>query len=156
MRLFVFIFLISFLDAGAQKNNFQGTYAHYFGNSTEGAYQLIEICYLDSANILFYLEVGRGAPSYNSGAIYGRLTQNKKTGDLEYFPKDTSGNCSLELAKNKNQIIIKTIAGDCPFGYGVVPDGKYTLQKSTNPLFFTDRKGKKIYFKKIPPEEYLQ
>ncbi|MDB5032610.1 hypothetical protein [Mucilaginibacter sp.] len=140
---------------GIQSFPIQGSYFHTYGKkSQDSPYQLLQIHYSDQSTILFYLEVGRGAPSYNSGALYGRLIFNRKTGNYEYIPKDISSNCKLIFIKRENKIIIKTVSGECLFGYGVYADGIYTLNDKNNPTYFTDRTGRKRYFNKTSPETY--
>jgi len=142
-------------NAQAQKHIYQGTY-RIGGKSQESAYQLLTIHCEKQGAIFFYLEVGRGAPNYNSGAKYGRLMLNKQNGHLQYLPIDTMEDCSLEFIKNGSKITVKTIHGDCPFGYGVYADGDYSIKSSFNPVYFTDRHRHKIYFSKTPPENYLE
>jgi len=62
--------------------------------------------------------------------------------------------CKLEFKRDNRKVIIKTIEGNCPFGYGVYADGVYYIHNRKNPLFFVDRGGKKTYFEKTSPEEY--
>jgi len=151
----VFIFVL-FSSASAQKKIFQGTYMEHYGKSSDDPYRLIEIHYVDSNHILFYMEIGRGAPSYNSGAIYGRLQSNPKNSHLEFLPADTIEHCQLDLSKKGKNILIKTIVGACPFGNGVLADGNYLFKTSANPVYFVNRKGEKVYFSKTSPEEYLE
>lgn len=153
-RNYLFLCLSLWANIGfCQPNTFQGEYWNG-GQTTEDAYQFLQIHYKRSGEIFFYIEVGRGAPSYNSGALYGRLVTNKRTGHLQYLAKDTTADCSLDFAMTDNKIVVKTINGDCPFGYGVFADGTYKLKKKSNPMYFNDRSGQKIYFDKTDPEHY--
>lgn len=136
------------LQASAQMH---GNYAVNRGKKASSGYQLLKIHAKESGSLLFYLEVGRGAPDYNSGSLYGKLTYNSKTDHYEYIPKNTTDDCKLVFIKTGKTIIIKTVAGDCPFGYGVEADGKYLVIDHINPKFFIDRKGRKIYFDKTAP-----
>lgn len=150
--LFLCLFLLPIIGV-CQPTTFQGEYWNG-GKSTGDAYQRLQIHYKKNGEIFFYIEVGRGAPSYNSGALYGKLIANKTTGHLQYLAKDTTLDCSLDFAKTNNHIVVKTINGDCPFGYGVFPDGTYKMKKKSNPMYFNDRSGQKIYFEKTDPEHY--
>lgn len=124
------------------------------GQTSEDSYQLLQIHCKKSGDILFYIEAGKGAPSYNSGSKYGSLTVNKKNGHLQYLAQDTTEDCSLDFSFAKHEIVVTTINGECPFGNGVYADGTYNLKKKSNPTYFVDRKGKKIYFGETDPEQY--
>lgn len=102
------------------------------------------------------MEVGRGAPDYNSGALYGKLTFNKKLGNYEYLPKDTIDDCKLIFVRHKNKIIVHTENGQCGFGYGVYADGSYILKNEANRQFFYSRTGKKVYFNKTSPKNFIE
>jgi len=146
--ILLFLFFTGTFNSFSQQNTFQGTYKSG-GKTKEAAVSFLEIHYSKQGSILFYLEAWRGAPSYNSGAMSGQLTLNSKTGHLQYFPSDTTSDCTLDFMKKGNKITVTTIKGDCPFGYGVYADGYYSLTNKANPLFFVDRSGEKFYFDKI-------
>ena len=156
LYIFSVFILACFINASAQQKLFQGSYEEHYGKTPDDPYRLIKIHYVDSNHILFYLEIGRGAPSYNSGAIYGRLQPNPKNNHLEFLPADTIEHCQLDLSKKGKNIAIKTIAGACPFGNGVSANGNYLFKTSANPVYFVNRKGEKVYFSKTSPEEYLE
>ncbi|MFI5157981.1 MAG: hypothetical protein ACHQF4_03900 [Sphingobacteriales bacterium] len=155
-----YIILISLLVlVGYQKPHpVQGTYYSNYNSKpgTDKPYQLLQIHCVDDKNLSFYMEVGRGAPDYNSGALYGILTFNKKSGNYEYLPKDTTDDCKLIFIKYKNKIVVHTANGQCPFGYGVYADGTYILKYKTNPKYFYSRTGKKIYFNKTSPKNFSE
>ncbi|SDS17414.1 hypothetical protein SAMN05216490_0673 [Mucilaginibacter mallensis] len=132
--------------------NLHGTFAVNYGKKTT-AYQQLAIHYTPGGKILFYLEGSTGKPAYNTGSEYGRLSFNKKTGNYEYIPKDTTQDCQLEFVKKGNKIIIKTLHGDCGFGHGVYADGAYQQTSKANPQSFITRTGKKVYFDKTAPEK---
>lgn len=157
MRLFIITFFCLFIQHNYPVAKFQGTYTYSYENGkTEYAPAgYLEVHYINKDDIRFYLEVYRST-DMNSGALYGKLTYNKINGNYEYLPKDTIDNCKLIFIKKKNKIIIKTVAGNCPFGYGVYADGTYYLRNSSNPTTFINRSGKKIYFDKTSPDNYLQ
>ncbi len=148
------MFALSIVGWPSQKP-IQGTYSQYFGKKTSNdAYQLLKVHYFNQDKIYFYLEAGKGAPSYDSGAMYGKLTFNNATGNYEYLPKDTAKDCKLVFIKKANKIIIKTVSGDCQFGFGVYADGSYPLQDIKNPQYCITRTGKKVYFSKTTPENF--
>jgi hypothetical protein len=104
---------------------------------------------------LFYLDVNRGAPSYNSGAIYGSLTV--KDGEATYNNQLDYGDKPCMLDFVFAGMAIKVTSGadiDCGFGNGVYADGDFTKTKTTAPDFFVNGEGTKIYFNKTTPEDY--
>jgi hypothetical protein len=135
---------------------FHGTYSHFYGKDANSPYQMIQIHYVNSSKILFHLEIGRGAPSYNSGALYGQLIFNKRTGNYEYIPKDLTAGCKLEIIKQAKKLTIKTVGGDCGFGHAVYADGMYELKDGKNPEYFISRTDKKVYFEKTTPENFSE
>lgn len=154
MRHIALVLLLALLGLQATAQ-MHGDYAVNYEKKTGSGYKMLKIHAKQSGSLLFYLEVGRGAPDYNSGSLYGRLTKNAKTGNYEYLPKGTEG-CKLIFKRSKTAINIKTVTGDCGFGYGVNADGKYLLIGRNNPNDFIDRAGHKIYFDKTSPGKYLE
>ena len=138
------------LNTSAQ--SIHGTYN--YGKASTG-YGLLKIHEIDVNHYRFYLEIGRGAPSYNSGALYGTLKFDKKTKTAIYLPA-SADDCRLELKFTKNKIIVKTVGGDCGFGGGVYADAVYNLRDNKNPSFLISRANKKIYFDKTPPEKFRE
>jgi hypothetical protein len=154
-----YILLVSLLIiVGYQKTSpIQGTYYSDYGKpGTDKPYQMLQIHYANNNKFSFYMEVGRGAPDYNSGALYGDLTINKRSGNYEYLPKDTIDDCKLVFVKHKNTIIVHTANGQCGFGYGVFADGTYILKAEANPPYFYSRTGKRIYFNKTSPKNFSE
>jgi len=133
------------------KAQMHGNYAVKYEKKSSSGYQMLKIHAKESGALLFYLEVGTGAPDYTSGSLYGKLTQNAKSGNYEY-----KGGCKLIFTKSKRAISIKTISGNCGLGYGIHADGRYSLIDHNNPKDFVDRSGHKIYFDKTSPAKYSE
>ena len=119
------------------------------------------IVYPETDNImLFYLDLNNGAPAYNTGAIYGRVKIAGDTGTFttNYSLQHKGNGCNLDLRFSKGKLNIKTVPGKdgCGFGQGVAADGEYKRYKNEVPDSFTDRAGKKIYFKNAPPDVYTR
>jgi len=156
MRYTLLILLLTIVGY-QQPSPIQGTYYTDYGKpGTDKPYQCLQIHYVNNNILYFYMEVGRGAPDYNSGALYGKLTFNKRSSNYEYLPKDTIDDCKLVFVKHKNTIIIHTANGQCGFGYGVFADGTYILKTKANPIYFYSRTGKKIYFNKTSPKDFSE
>jgi len=156
MKLFLICWICLFIKIDNSNTPIQGTYSYRYGKTNDAPFGLLKIHAVKRGQYLFYLEIGKGAPSYDSGAAYGKLTYNERSGNYEYIPKDTIADCKLEFIRNKNKITIKTIAGDCGFGFGVYADGTYYLKDSKNPLYIISRANKKIYFNNTSPEKFRE
>jgi hypothetical protein len=157
MKLLLITLCFLVVLPGSPTPRFQGSFSYSYDNGKRdyAPSGYLEVHYINKDNILFYLEVWR-ATDLNSGAMYGKLTLNKKSGKYEYLPKDTVDDCKLVFTRVKNKVIIKTASGECHFGYGVYADGTYHMDNSRNPLYFESRTGKKVYFDKTPPDKYLE
>ena len=104
--------------------------------------------YSDSSSI-FRLDVFRGPPSYNSGALSG-LVRFKGDNTYEFYKKDDSYmNCHLIMKLIADTLSIEVIdeKNECGFGYGVMPDGNFFLKDTTIPQFYYNGEGSKFYFK---------
>lgn len=154
MKILLISVFILIIGAAAPPAGLQGTYG-VNRKDKNAPYSQLQIHYSTKGSLLFYLSIDRGAPGYNSGAIYGQLTLNKKTGNYEYLPVE-EGDCKLEFIHAGNKIIIRTLSGDCGFGGGVIADGTYPLIDTKNPLFCITRTGKKVYFEKTPPGKFRE
>jgi len=150
------LILLGLISVSFQLNtlpNLQGSYTANYGKKTT-AYQQLAIHYTHTGKILFYFECSTGEPAYNTGSEYAWLTFNKKTGNYEYMPKDTVGDCNLEFVKKGNKITIRILHGNCGLGQGVYADGTYQQTSKNNPQSFTTLAGKKVYFDKTSPETF--
>ncbi len=133
-----------------------GTYT-YGTTAKMGAIGLLKIYPVDEddSSYIFYLEVNRGHPSYNSGALIGRINASSKSeGISKIIDNQTGVNCTLRFDFEKDTIVIKTdsISCICGFGYAVTADGKYKKTNAKIPYFFIDRHGDTIYFKSLTDE----
>jgi hypothetical protein len=150
MRLFFvsLIFTITTLNVSAQL--IHGTYN--YGKPKKGPYGLLQLHQTKAGNYLFYLEVGGGAPNFNSGALYDKITFNKTSGRYE---ANTKG-CLLQFLPDPKGVAIRTVKGDCGFAYGVVATGTYIEKNHRNPSSFKTRTGKKVSFKKAAPDAFRE
>ena len=108
--------------------------------------------------ILFFIDICRGAPSYNLGQLYDRL--KIENGKGIYFSKydfDEKG-CKWEVIIDNNTLTIKTIDNcfECGFGGNVIADNKYIRKTLTKPEYFTNGEGNKFFFNKTSPENYMK
>jgi hypothetical protein len=110
------------------------------------------------STILFYVDVNRGAPSYNMGALYGRAKIINGRGTF-YVKLDTSDKgCKWSFKFSKNMLSLKTVDEyyDCGFGHAVYADGDYKLYSNKIPVNFDDLEGHSIPFKTTTPEDYYK
>ena len=110
------------------------------------------------STILFYMDLNRGAPSYNMGALYGRVRIVNDSG-TSFTKFDTLSNgCKLLFYFSKDKIDISTIGeqDDCYFGNGVEADGSFKKYSNKTKPYFENQEGKKIYFKKTKPDDYYK
>jgi len=106
--------------------------------------------------ILFYVDVNRGAPSYNMGALYGRVKIINGKGTF-YTKLDSSYNgCKWAFLFSKSMLSLRTIGEyyDCGFGQAVYVDGDFEKISSKIPVNFEDMEGHSLPFKTTTPENY--
>jgi hypothetical protein len=150
MRLF-FVSLLFIIAAGnVSAQLIHGTYS--YGKPKKEPYGVLQLHQTKAGNYLFYLEVGLNAPSFNSGALYDKITFNKTNGRYE---ANTKG-CLLQFLSGPKGVAIRQMKGDCGFGYGVVATGTYIEKNRRNPSSFTTRTGKKVNFSKTAPGAFKE
>lgn len=162
------IILIAFLNLSCQKNNkkdigdnnlqtakFAGVYK--YGDSPEkGPTGQITIYPESDNSILFYIDISRGAPSYNMGNLYARVKIKSNKGIYYVKYEENENPCSFTLVFTKDKLTIKTAKDgyDCGFGGNVIVDGKYYKVKNAKFDNFIDMTGTKYFFAKTKPEDY--
>ncbi len=134
-------------------SKYGGTYS--FGDNAEkGAVGHISVYPESDSSLLFYLDVNKGAPSYNMGLLFGRMTMNNGTGT--YFKKEDyqKQGCKLQFSFQDNAVAIATAKGfeECEFGHGVVPDNNYAKRSSEIPASYISAEGDTIQFSSAKPE----
>jgi hypothetical protein len=124
----------SILSFGQQKilstSRLAGTFSFSLGNDKASGTVLV---YPETDNtILFYVDLNRGAPSYNMGSLFGRLKIEDNTLTIATIEKSY----------------------DCGFGHGVTVDGTYKRKSTRVPESFETAEGIKYSFKTTTPENY--
>ena len=124
-----------------------------FGSANGGGRHGSVLIYpLNDSSSLFRLDVSRGAPSYNSGAITGKMILN---GNNTYsFVKNNEGdmmNCNLFFKLDGDTLRISSLEEKfkCGFGYAVYPDGDYVLKDSVISEYYMNGEGSIFYFKDV-------
>ncbi len=108
--------------------------------------------------ILFYVDVNRGAPSYNMGELYGRVKIIDGRGTF-YIKLDSSDQgCKWDFIFSKSLVTLRTFDDyyDCEFGNAVYVDGDFKQTSSAIPVKFENLEGRSISFKNISPEVYIK
>jgi hypothetical protein len=148
MRLFFVSLMLTIFISNASAQLKHGTYS--YGKPKKEPYGVLQLHQTKAGNYLFYLEVGGDAPNFYTGALYDKITFNKTSGRYE---ANTKG-CLLQFLPDPKGVAIRQVKGDCGFPYGVVATGTYIEKNRRNPSSLTTKTGKKVDFKKTPPEVF--
>ena len=133
------------------KNNttrqYAGTYT--FGDKdSETRSGIVYVYPKTDKTLLFYLFVIKGAPSYNSGSIYGRITiHNEKAIFQKRFGYEEA-DCVLRFEFKENTLTItedENYCG-CGFGHGVYVRDIFQKTSSEIPQYYTTMENEKVYF----------
>lgn len=101
------------------------------------------------STMLFYVEVNRGAPTNNTGTMFGKLAlTNNKSVHIINGPTGLPA-CKLSFQIEKKFVDIRTLEnlGDCGFQVGVTADNRFFRYSGEIPEYY-EVDGKKIYFEK--------
>ena len=158
----VILILLSILqlscdNAKLETAKYAGVYS--FGNNPDhGPTGQITVYPESDHTILFFMDISRGAPSYNMGNLYGsvKIKSNKGTYYAKYEFNEKP--CSFSLFFSGNKLMIETIKDcyDCGFGGNVIADGVYKKVQNAKFDSFIDMTGKKYFFNKTKPEDYAK
>lgn len=155
------LFLTLLVSGQTEKNKplktakYSGVYS--FGKNVEkGGVGSITIYSETDTTILFFIDIYRGAPSYNLGQLYSRLTINNGQGVYHSKEDLEEKGCKWHVTINGKTLTIKTLDNcyECGFGNGVYADNEYKQKSRAIPNYFIDGPGHKIYFSKTSPENY--
>lgn len=153
---------LSFTSSAQTKNKiltvkYAGEYS--FGTDIEkGRVGTIYIYPETDNTILFYIDLNRGAPSYNMGSLYGRVKITNNIG-IFYTKFDYADNgCKWSFTFTQNSLTIKTFDNEyeCGFGHAVYADGTFKRKTTKIKNSFKNSEGTEIYFNKTKPEEYYK
>lgn len=127
----------------ATKTTIGGTYA-YGTNLEKEAVGKLMVYPLGDSTALFYLDVNRGAPSYNMGLLAGKLIYKESTWTYE-------GDCKLIFDFSPGEVQVSTVKeqANCGFGNGVTANHVYQLTNNAVPEFYVTGEGDTVYFKNL-------
>ena len=135
--------------------NIGGTYS--FGDNVEkGSVGTVIVYPLKKNSALFFLDVCRGAPSYNLGQLFGQMTIKDNIGTYDSKIDGEDFNCILKFKFASQQLEVITENGheDCSFGGNVYADNKYNLINKSIPKYFINGEGETILFHGLTVEKY--
>ena len=155
MRLIVILILFSFTayrqpeSQRIQTMKYAGTFYAKGKDSVTGT---ILIYPESDSTVLFYIDINKGAPTYNMGSLYGRLKIIK--GHWTYVSKDQRCQWTIQFSNHKLSIGTVKEFYDCGFGNGVILDGSFEQTSKKVPDHFVNLEGTKYFFKTTTPEKY--
>ena len=123
-----------------------------FGEDIEkGPIGLVSVYPLTDTTALFYLDVNRGAPSYNMGLLAGQMKISNNIGIYNSKSTDNEKGCVIKFTFGNNKLEVSTDAkkDDCGFGFNVYADNTYKLVDSKIPEFYISGEGDTILFKDL-------
>ncbi len=123
-----------------------GTYS--FGKDIEkGAVGYLAVYPVSATKALFYLDVCRGAPSYNMGMLFGVMDIEGSTGTYENHQNEWM-DCSLQFVFAKKSVVIDYFDEkyNCGFGHAVYANNTYKLVDKEVPQYYISGEGDTIPF----------
>lgn len=143
--------MLSIHAMNGQEIIYDGVYS-YGTTPDSGRTGVIYVSQNSDSTLLFYLELNRGAPSYNSGAIVGQMNIYSP-GEADFTMKKEADfiNCSMNFWFTNDSLYIRTNdkADDCGYGHAVYSKGDYKKIDKERPEYFLDRSGEKYWFKDL-------
>jgi hypothetical protein len=135
-------------------SSFSGVYGYDYENGSSGE---VRIHPESDTSALFHLEVYNGSPSYNSGALNGRIILKAKN---EYIfseiNEDYGTNCVFTISLDGEKLSVSNSnpngENQCGFGNNVYASGTYPLKDRAIPQFYYSGEGSKIYFSDLQSE----
>lgn len=125
-----------------------GTYSYSLGGDKASGTILV---YPESdSTLLFYIDLNRGASTYNMGSLFGRVRIAHDIGIFENKNKS----CRWTMKFSNNILTVVTIDKyyNCGFGHGVTADGAYDQKSTAIPETFETAEGIKFSFNTTTPE----
>ncbi len=149
--LLTILILFSIQQLKSQEIEYNGIYS-YGTTPDSGRTGVIYVNQNTDSTLLFYLELNRGAPSYNSGAIVGQMNiYSPGEADFTMKIEDHYINCSMNFWFTNDSLYIRTNdkADDCGYGYAVYSSGDFKKVKNKKPESYIDRSGEEFKFDEL-------
>jgi uncharacterized protein (TIGR02145 family) len=122
-----------------------GTYK--FGDDVEkGPVGSALIHPLTSSSALFFLDLSQGAPSYNTGRLYGQITIKNNIGTFTEANDYLDCTLKFKFSPKQLEIITEDRHGNCGFGGNVYADNKYKQIDASIPKYYIGVEDDTIFF----------
>lgn len=148
----IFIIVVSIfaiqISVAYSQESLAGTYINTKAKEAGGVGKLL-LYPIGSDAYLFSLKLNRGAPSYNSGHLFGELIIKDSKSVYENNRYEIKGNgCKWSIVFKEGVATIDTIdfSNKCGMGNGVYADGQYTIESKDIPEFYINSLGNKVKF----------
>ncbi len=140
---------LALLCASCGSKNIGGTYS--FGNIDTGPAGSLKIKPIDEHTAMFFLDVNKGAPSYNMAQLAGQMALN---GDVGTYNQKVDANglaCELTFKFNKEgvQVLTNPAHEHCGFGGNVQVAHLYRLTDKQIPTYYINAVGDTIPFERV-------
>ena len=125
-----------------------GTY-RFGADMMKGPVGSLKIYPISESVALFYLDVNRGAPSYNMAMLAGEM--KRTDGIWLYGAGDGKSTCTLKFSFDNSQVKVELISGQetCGFGAGVNVAETYKITDRNTPIFFINGEGDTVKFESL-------
>jgi len=162
MRLFflliALLWVFSLLSQTTKKSYFTTKYSgkYTYGEDIEkGRVGAVTLYAESDSTILFYMDLNRGASSYNMGSLYGRVTLKGDSGT--FFKGVDSQTCKINFKFSKNKLnLVSFDDASCEFGSGVYAQGEFRNNTKNTPISFVNAEGTEFIFSETSPEAYYK
>ncbi|HPH46654.1 MAG TPA: hypothetical protein PLJ60_03980 [Chryseolinea sp.] len=164
--IFIIVLLLPCLSSHAQVSHYnssklltskyEGVYS--YEKKTEKIGGIVIIYPETDSTVLFYIDVIHGPPSYNMGALYGRLKIKNNNGIFFTKHGHSSSACKWSFEFSNHNLVVKTMddQNECGFGNGVFADGDFNRIPDKKLDYFLNGEAKRVYFKDTKPEDYYR
>lgn len=132
---------------------YSGVYAYRIGE--DGPMGTILVYPNSDTSYLFYMDLSRGAPSYNMGARFGEVVMRGDTGFYS-VREDEFEDCTFTFLFTEKEVKVITDEAhdDCGFGYGVYADQTYPRTDTLAPTYFINMEGDSFAFNGLTVHKY--
>ncbi len=134
---------------------FAGSYS--VGDVENGTKSRVIIYPETDSTLLFFVDVCKGS-SASIGQLYDRVLIKKGQGIYNSKKMGDKKGCKFKMTIENDTLTIKTLDAcySCGLGQGVHLDNRYQRKLNVVPAYFTNSEGRKVYFDKTSPENYLK
>jgi hypothetical protein len=139
---------------GCGPGDIGGTYS--FGDKdSRQAFGSIKIHPVSDNAALFFLDVNRGAPSYNMAQLYGRMAIDGSVGTYNSKVDARGSSCEItfKFSDKTVEVTVNPDKNGCGFGANVSISHVYRLTNDSIPMDYITAEGDTLLFERIKVEE---